>query len=437
MNIMMLIANIFSAAFTVIITYTFFYTFLGQFKPNKKRMFSLYLGLFILICSLSFFTINPLITSGCIWAAVFVIANFYKAPFKIKLFSSLAVNVLFILIEIVVAFIFAVFSSKSVEFIVSDTYFYFFGVLISKTLTFIVVKSIQLFKMSSAGDISYKTLFSLLLMPLATVLIIYVIYFSTYDTTDTNESMLVAVAVLMLIISNIFIIYIFERQIKQEQENEINILVQQQLKLQKDYFQELSEKQKLSNKAIHDAKSQLYAIKAHLNSDGIEYAAKKMNELCENVFNTINISNTGNDALDALINSKYKKINENNIEFSSNIFMSAESEIDDVDLCILIGNALDNAIEACERIGDDDAKWIKLKIMQIDDNLSIELINTSPDDYTVKNQALHTIKNDKYLHGFGLKSMREITNKYDGDMEYFIEDRVFHLNMFIPVKIYK
>jgi len=269
-------------------------------------------------------------------------------------------------------------------------------------------------------------------MPLATILVIYAIHINAYHITDISEPLLTVIAVLALITSNIFIIYIFEKQVKQEHERKSNMLIQQHLKLQRDYFQELAEKQKLSNKAMHDAKNQLYAITANLNSDEIEYAIQKMNELCSNVFNTIFLCNTGNNALDALINSKHKKINENNIDFSSNIFMSLESKIDDVDLCILIGNALDNAIEACERISNDGARWIKLKIMQIDDNLSIELVNTCIEDNTIKN-SFNTIKKDKYLHGFGLKSMREITNKYDGDIEYTIENGVFYLKTFIPM----
>jgi sensor histidine kinase regulating citrate/malate metabolism len=213
------------------------------------------------------------------------------------------------------------------------------------------------------------------------------------------------------------------------------MLSQQQLKLQRDYFKELVDKQKLSNKTIHDAKNQLYAITAHLNSGEIEYVTEKMNELCSNILNTISISNTGNDALDALINSKYKKINEIGAEFTTNIFMGAESGIDDVDLCILIGNALDNAIEACERINDGDERWIKLKIAQIDDNLSMELTNTSSDNRIVKNSALPTMKKDKYFHGFGLKSMEEITKKYHGYIEYAIENKIFILKILIPNNI--
>ena len=192
------------------------------------------------------------------------------------------------------------------------------------------------------------------------------------------------------------------------------------------------EKHKLSNKAVHDLKNQLYAIIARLDSGEIKYAFEKLNELCSDISNVIQISNTGNKALDTLINSKYQKTNEIGIDFSIKCFISTENNIDDMDLCILIGNALDNAIEACERMDGGNEKYIKLKIMQIEENLSIELINASDDQGSAEKHAFATMKKEKHLHGFGLKKMHEIVNKYGGFIDYCLKNGVFNLKILIP-----
>ena len=431
MSMLLLAIHIFDAAFSVIIISTFLHIFLTNFKYTRKIMYSLYAALLILIVPVSFYIENPLISSAFLLALVFVICLFYKSSMIMKIFLSITITVLSILIEVMVGFTLVTFFSRSMELITSDIYFYTFGVLISKIITFAIVKSIQLLKMTEQEHISYSAFLPLIIMPLTTVLAIYAIHYYAYSIASVKDSLLVVISVLMLTISNIFIIFIFERQLKQEHEKEKNLLIQQQLKLQKEYFQEMAEKQQTSNKAVHDTKNQLYAILAHLNNNETEYAAQKMTELCDNFLSTINHFNSGNIALDALINSKFKRIEENNIEFSFHVFMNSVNTIDDVDLCILVGNALDNAIEACENISDGEKKYIKLKIAQIDDNLLIELTNSCILENS-NNSVLPTTKKDKALHGFGMRSMQEITNIYDGCINHEIKNRVFCLTIFVP-----
>ena len=202
------------------------------------------------------------------------------------------------------------------------------------------------------------------------------------------------------------------------------------------FFEKEYEMRKLSNKAVHDIKNQLYAVITRLDSGDIEYAFEKLQELCSELSSDISngkhISSTGIKALDVLINSKYAKINDIGIDFSIKSFTSAESSIDDMDLCILIGNALDNAIEACERMKDPAEKWIKLAIMQIENNLSISLVNSSGGEDTGEKHEFVTLKKEKDFHGFGLKKMHEIVNKHEGYIEYYLKNREFHLKILIP-----
>jgi sensor histidine kinase regulating citrate/malate metabolism len=164
-------------------------------------------------------------------------------------------------------------------------------------------------------------------------------------------------------------------------------------------------------------------------------AKSRINELCEDVFNSINMSKTGIDSIDALINTKQQKIEALGIELDHSIFMNGNNEIDDMELCIVIGNALDNAIEACEKICDDKKRKIRIKIIQKEDNLFLEFANTASQISSISDKELKTTKKESHLHGFGLKSIREIVEKNEGFMKYVHENEEFILKIFMKNSI--
>ena len=116
---------------------------------------------------------------------------------------------------------------------------------------------------------------------------------------------------------------------------------------------------------------------------------------------------------------------------------SALGFMSEADVYSLFGNAVDNAIEAVGKLKDEEMRTIDLSVKVSRAFLSVSISNYYADDVVFSDGLPMTTKQDKAYHGFGVKSMRRITEKYDGDLSMNAEDGVFTLNILFPLKTKK
>ena len=121
---------------------------------------------------------------------------------------------------------------------------------------------------------------------------------------------------------------------------------------------------------------------------------------------------TGNMALDAVLNTKCSIAEEKEILFTSYVEWMENSRISDMDLVCVLGNLIDNAIEASERT--TGKKYIEVIIKREGNVLIIKVMNLYAG---VEFEASYTSKEEKAFHGIGLKSVRRIAKKYHGSFE--------------------
>lgn len=100
----------------------------------------------------------------------------------------------------------------------------------------------------------------------------------------------------------------------------------------------------------------------------------------------------------------------------------------DSESCSLFGNLLDNAIEACEQIKGEERR-VNLYLKYQGEMLFIDISNNIDKPPVNKNGKWQTTKKDKKIHGYGLKSVEEIVKKYDGEIAYQIEEKVFNVHL--------
>ena len=100
----------------------------------------------------------------------------------------------------------------------------------------------------------------------------------------------------------------------------------------------------------------------------------------------------------------------------------------DADICALFGNALDNAIEAVMRL-PEDRRVVSLTTKQSGKLFSVSLRNFYDGEVRLVNGLPVTTKSDSGYHGFGVKSIKEIAERYGGDVSVVAEDGVFTLNV--------
>ena len=146
---------------------------------------------------------------------------------------------------------------------------------------------------------------------------------------------------------------------------------------------------------------------------------------------------TGVDIVDVLINSKVARMEQKGIGYQIQAEFPAHSNISSKDICTVLSNLLDNAIEAVERwtVAENVQKSmpvIRLKMRKINQFLMIQISNPcvpisgfNERNHVTENKVMSTTKPDKELHGWGLKSVITAVEKYDGTFGYECKDGLF------------
>ena len=179
----------------------------------------------------------------------------------------------------------------------------------------------------------------------------------------------------------------------------------------------------------HDMKNNMIYLKELLNTDA-EKARKFLDEYIGQSEATDEISKSGNLAVDALINYKNMTAREKEITIHLESQIPAELPYESTDLSIILGNLLDNAIEATEKL--EVEKDIFVSLMYRKEKLLIKVRNPYTGDLK-KDRAGNYIseKKDRENHGIGLKSVRKVVEKYEGVMEIHTEDQIFEICVII------
>ena len=186
----------------------------------------------------------------------------------------------------------------------------------------------------------------------------------------------------------------------------------------------------------HDYHNHIQSIKAML-------AMKKFEELdaylctLEQDLDSIDIAiRTGNVGLDAILSSKVSIARKNNIEVNCTAKVPDQLKISDVHLCAIVGNLLDNAIEACEKIKSEEGnqfpqKFIRIYIGMFKQQLYISVSNSTNAKHRRRLNELVTSKLGE--HGFGLRRIDKIAEQYYGFVNRKNEPGIFATEVMLPV----
>ncbi len=142
---------------------------------------------------------------------------------------------------------------------------------------------------------------------------------------------------------------------------------------------------------------------------------------------------TGNQVLDTLLSSKTLACIEKNIHVTCIADGKLLDFISTMDICSIFGNALDNAIESVVNIKDSEKRLIKLAVFSQNDLLLIRFENYYISALSYVNGNLSTTKKDNRYHGYGLKSIKSIVEKYHGSISINTENNWFRLIILIPI----
>lgn len=183
----------------------------------------------------------------------------------------------------------------------------------------------------------------------------------------------------------------------------------------------------------HDMKQSYNVISqfvADEHYDKLKEYLLQMNNLINSISSAIT---TNNDVVNAILNTKLSTAKSNGIKTLCNTIKDMHiKQIEEIDLCHLIGNLLDNAIEAAVKCTNDHTKYIEISITEHKNIFMIKVKNSYVQG--TLNPKFKTSKLNKINHGFGIKTIKKIANKYNGFADFYTEDDLFCCNVMIPIK---
>lgn len=413
-----------SVMLEIIVAFAFFEQTLGkQLLLDWKRKL-LCFSVILALALVQLVTNSSLTFSITLFVIILVVAFTYRASTWQQLLFSAILIVLFILAEMVIGLLLSIIFHLSVDEITANPFLYMQGVLMSKLFMFAAVKSFHFFSRPHGGWGTKWLFVPLVFLPLSTFLVVHLIGDSLSVQTSITQLILPLITVLLLIGSNVLLFYFLERQLQLIEQQHQDQLVRQQIEFKTTYYKSLSEKQRVSNKAMHDLKNELLGIRELLNAD-TEQGMEKLDQICDAVFSAQSITFTGNDTLDGLISTKQQQMQEMGIVFAPSVHMPATNCLNTLDLCVVLGNLLDNAIEAAGQLPPDVSRRISMTITQVGNYLSLTITNPVAAPVAFGKDGPQTTKSAREQHGFGLKSVREIVEKYNGTCAFDNGDGTF------------
>ena len=199
---------------------------------------------------------------------------------------------------------------------------------------------------------------------------------------------------------------------------------------QEKHYAELIEKNTSIKKYIHDTKNLLLILQGYVTQGKMSEASEYLQEMLNNL-NSESIDYTGNIVLDTVLSTKMNEARNAGIELVPAIALYGQLNIKVIDLALLLGNALDNAIEATAKISDIKRKKIYLTVKLHQDILHIVLKNPVDTPVIIEAGNIVTSKENAEMHGLGITNMKTIVQKYNGTFDIRCSGDIFVLNAVI------
>ncbi|TQR38850.1 sensor histidine kinase [Brevibacillus brevis] len=393
-------------------------------KSAKKQNRFIYFIIFGLLDYLYLVIPASLILSSMLsFLVIFSFAQSYTVEFKTKFTFSILYGVLGSLSNFISLYLF--YSLDSVDFSVNsineqDQIANTKAILLSSMIMFAIIQIIRLLakRRSFSLDNRYYALF--LVIP---VVSIYQLSILTYKDVYSF------ISVIGFLLLNVILFYIFDNIVDKFQFMHENSQLQHQMDYQDANYEKTVHSFKSIKRIIHDTNQQLLYIEECIKRNELEAAMEHIKTTLNKVEGAYHRVNTGNLVIDALVTNTLNIGQANGIRIETKINLySQEVNIDRYDLCVALGNMLDNAMEASKRVKIAEDRYILIKIYSTESTLLIHILNHMENEIVY----LHSQKSNEEFHGIGLTNIARICDKYGGHMTIETKHKEFNNMVVLP-----
>lgn len=207
----------------------------------------------------------------------------------------------------------------------------------------------------------------------------------------------------------------------------VSSILEKQVNEQVDYYKKIDKIDKELRNFRHDYKNHMICVQSLIEAKEYAEATEYLEGITLHKTILSRGFSSGSSIADVLLSDKS--------EWSEKVGAEIQFEgvicenIPPADLCTILSNAIDNAIEACEKIQSDEKKIISVKCSYIKRIQFIDITNPVSEDVKITNNVVETSKVDKNIHGIGLYNIRRTVMKYDGEFEISCKDKTFAMSI--------
>lgn len=263
-------------------------------------------------------------------------------------------------------------------------------------------------------------------IPLVSSIIIYWLIRIIYKNNQSEDIKYYLVCVVILIYINILVFYILNIYVKNLNESIKKKIIARELIFKDQYYKKVEENQNEIRKIRHNIKNQQIGILELLENGRHGEAISAIEQIIEDISMVKKKVYSKNIIIDGILSSK---IEENNSFIEVLVNVPETINIDVLDLSSVLGNILDNALESYNV--NVSKPYIKVQIYFIKNMLYIEAENSVDSN---RDKRLRTKKKDRINHGIGLRSIKEVALKYNGDVKIVSDNNIFRISVCLYLK---
>lgn len=300
---------------------------------------------------------------------------------------------------------------------------YYGSSFICEFIRYLIVCVFCSIKKIKLPKLSFKIGKFLVIIPISSIVICCIAINIIQNSKNNLVNIMCMVIIIMTITSNILMFKMFFKVIDTLSDNYEKEMLLQEAEAKEQYYKEVEKSNREVRKIKHDFKNMLLAICGNYKeknkiSEEISKIIKQLDESDKKIY-------TSNVVINTIINNKISQAEKLNVKTEVNIKIPKSVSFDYKDAGILLGNILDNAIEACERI-NQDRRWIQIDIFHQRSILFIKVCNGKIKNSVNINKSS---KSNVHNHGIGVTSINAVVKKYDGYVEFVDKGEEFEVDV--------
>lgn len=400
----------------------------NNYKWNEKPGFFILFPVLILITQVfsDFFDVLAVIAS--IMVSYYTMVAFkFKCKSKIALFWSCILYFgTLMLTNSMIFSLFQLFLNKDIDTLIIPNELFVVMCLISKCCLCGMV-GIYIFLEHKNIKNSSENIQPMLINSIYNIVLIVVI-FLTLRNNILDDRYGIALIIIGILISQVIHYYTYIKLSKKSMIENENFLLKQMNQHDKQYFEESKQQVDKIARINHDIKNHLTYIAFNIENKDYDKAKRYIVEMMKNTDLNVNLVKLTDNSLNFIINHKLSQAHKKDIEVFAQIEDLKKPYIEEFDLCILLCNILDNAIEAVEK---QKERQIHIEIFNYAGYQTYFVKNTIESSVLEVNSNFTTTKN-KRDHGYGFQQINDIINKYNGHIDIYELEKYLCIKILIP-----